>query len=72
MDVEGARERLGGVRRVEAADGGGRSFEEVVGIERRVVLFEAGRGGGGIWVEALGCGLRFDVVTGGGGGGIES
>lgn len=78
VDVEGASEPgvgerldfvVGGVRRVEAVEGGGRREEVGLGMAG----FEAGRGGGGI-VEGKGAidgefeifGLPFGIVGGGG------
>ena len=63
----------GGARRVEAGEGGGRKVVVVVvvGVGRRVVPFEEGRGGGGIGEGVVGRGFCFEVRVGRGGGAIE-
>ena len=60
----GAREREGGARRVEAVEGGGRMGVEGLGGARPVVLFEGGRGGGGMRVVDGGLVVRFPFGVG--------
>ena len=61
-EIGGAREREGGARRVEAAEGGGRRDVESFGGARRV---DAGIDGGAI---SKGSDSRFAFELGGGGG----
>lgn len=66
-DDVGARDREGGVRRVEAAEGGGRRLEE--GFPGRRFTAFGGRDGGGIKLEDAVLDFCLAVEVGGGGGG---
>lgn len=64
-EEEGFKRDEGGVRRVDAADGGGRRVEDGflgTGTGREGV--DDGRGGGGIKDEGVGLGLGSEVVGG--------
>jgi hypothetical protein len=68
-DVRGPRDRDGGPRRVEAAEGGGRRFDEGLGGALRVEVVDGGREGGGmsVWEAVAGFRLEFGFERAGGG-----